>query len=447
MFQKIRLRSRPFEDYVPHLPLGLAEELQATAYALRDLRFVHMNSTSLGGGVAEILRSLVPMMRGLGLKADWYVLQPHQSYFGVTKHIHNLLQGQGGALSPDEMDVYLHEAESQAQYLNGHESMGDVWFMHDPQVLPLSQHVDWSRHERRLWICHIDLSAPNPSTLDALLPLTHHHDGLVFSLESYAPPGTNGVPVHIIPPAIDPLSSKNKPLTLGRAQRIVSGLGVDVKRPLVAQVSRFDYWKDPWGVIDAYRIARKSVPGLQLVYLGIVQAKDDPEAAEMIRSVEDYAQGDPDIHLVHDPETLPAHVDQVVNAVQVAAQVMLQKSTREGFGLSATEAMWKGTPLIAGNVGGLKYQVTHGESGYLVDSPEEAGQYLLELLRDPERASRMGTAAKERVRQRFLLPRMLLDYLKAAQAALKSKPIAGSIPTTSYGGNLEQFSLAADGGC
>ena len=447
MFEKIRLRSRPFEDYLPHLPHGLAEELQATASHLRDLRFVHVNSTSLGGGVAEILRSLVPMMRGLGLKADWYVLQPHQSYFGVTKHIHNLLQGQEGGLSQDELGVYLGEAEAQAHYLEKHEAMGDVWFMHDPQVLPLSQHVSWSQHERRLWVCHIDLSTPNPSTLEALLPLSHYHDGLVFSMESYAPPGTNGLPVHIIPPAIDPLTVKNRALSLHRAQRIVGGLGVDARRPMVAQVSRFDLWKDPWGVIDAYRIAREAVPGLQLVYLGIVQAKDDPEAAEMIRSVVDYSQGDPDIHLVHDEETLPTHVDQVVNAVQVAAQVMLQKSTREGFGLSATEAMWKGTPLIAGNVGGLKHQVTHGESGYLVNSADEAGQYLLELLNDPVAASRMGTAAKERVRQHFLLPRLLLDYLKAAEAALEARPIAGSIGATSQNGDLEHLSLAADGGC
>ena len=445
MFNKVQLSQRPFDDYLPHLPLGLADELQAVASNLQDLRFVHVNSTSLGGGVAEILRSLVPMMRGLGLKADWYVLQPHESYFGVTKHIHNLLQGQDGCLSTEEMNVYLGQAEAEARYLSGHEAMGDVWFMHDPQVLPLSQHVQWSEHERRLWICHLDLSAPNPSTLEDLLPLTRYHDGLVFSLESYVPPGTNGLPVHIIPPAIDPLSSKNQATDPASARRIVSGLGVDVQRPMVAQVSRFDVWKDPWGVIDAYRIAREAVPGLQLVYLGIVQAKDDPEAAEMISSVQDYAQGDPDIHLVHDADTLPAPVDEVVNAVQVAARVVLQKSTREGFGLSATEAMWKGTPVIGGNVGGLKHQIVHGESGYLVDSPEEAGRYLVKLLKDPELASHMGAAAKERVRQHFLLPRLLLDYLKAAQASLESKtPVVNSpVPAMQDFG----MSLAADGGC
>ena len=447
MFHKIRLPQRNFEDYIPHLPSGLADELQGVASDLQHLRFVHMNSTSRGGGVAEILGSLVPLMRGLGLQADWYVLEPHQSYFGVTKHIHNLLQGQDGCLSPEEMDVYLGQAQAEARHLNKHESMGDVWFMHDPQTLPLSQHVHWSEHERRLWICHIDLSTPNPSTLEALLPLAHYHDGLVFSMEAYAPPCTNGVPVHIIPPAIDPLKSKNQPLSAARAQRIVSRLGVDVQRPMVAQVSRFDVWKDPWGVIDAYRLARESVLGLQLVYLGVVEAKDDPEAAQMIRSVQDYAQGDPDIHLVHDVDTLPAHIDQVVNAVQVAAQVVLQKSTREGFGLTVTEAMWKGTPVIGGNVGGIKYQLQHGESGYLVDSPQEAGRYLVELLTDREMASRMGAAAKERVRQHFLLPRLLLDYLKAAQASLEAKPITGSVSTLAAAPEREELSLAADGGC
>ena len=390
------------------------------------------------------------MMRGLGLRADWYVLLPHHSYFGVTKHIHNLLQGQDGSLSADELATYFGEAQAEAKYLKGHEAMGDVWFMHDPQVLPLSQHVRWSQHERRLWVCHLDLSAPNPSTLETLLPLAHYHDGVVFSLESYAPPGTNGMQVHIIPPAIDPLSSKNRALPLVRAQRIVAGLGVDMARPMVAQVSRFDVWKDPWGVIDAYRMARERVPGLQLVYLGVVQAKDDPEAMEMIRSVEAYAGGDPDIHLVHDGESLPVPVDELVNAVQVAAQVVMQKSTREGFGLSVTEAMWKGTPVIGGNVGGIRHQLVHGDSGYLVDSPQEAGEYLVELLRDPEMASEMGKRARERVREHFLLPRLLLDYLKAAQASMESRPFTGSgrVATGMPGAeNARSLGLAADGGC
>ena len=421
MFQNIQLPQQDFQACLPLLPPSLADELQGLSRQLRDLRFVHLNSTSLGGGVAEILRSMIPLMRSLGLQADWYVMQPHHSYFGVTKHIHNLLQGQEGRLTPAELDTYFEQAQAEARHLEAHDEMGDVWFMHDPQILPLARYFQRSESQRRLWLCHLDLSTPNPSTLETLLPLTKHYDGLVFSLESYVPPLTYGLPVYIIPPGIDPLSSKNAPLAPAEAQRIVSRLGVDMARPMVAQISRFDIWKDPWGAIDAFRLARESVPGLQLVYMGVVQAKDDPEAAETIRSVQEYAQGDPDIHLIADAETLPAPVDEVVNAVQSAARVILQKSVREGFGLTVTEAMWKGTPVIGGNVGGIKHQVVHGETGYLVDSAEEAGNYMVELLNNPDLASRMGARARERAQQHFLLPRLLLDYLKAAKASLETR--------------------------
>ena len=225
----------------------------------------------------------------------------------------------------------------------------------------------------------------------------------------------NGTPVHIAPPAIDPLTGKNQPLSSTEAWDIVSAMGIDRTRPLITQVSRFDLWKDPWGVIDAYRMARRSVPGLQLALLGLSQATDDPEAAEVLASVIDHAAGDPDIHLYHDPSDLPSSIDVLVNAFQVASSVLMQKSKREGFGLTVTEGMWKGKPMIGGDAGGIRIQIEDGVSGFLVSSPEECAERIVSLLRDDELANHMGAAAHESVLRRFLLPRLALDYLKVAR--------------------------------
>ena len=203
-------------------------------------------------------------------------------------------------------------------------------------------------------------------------------------------------------------------------------MGIDTDRPLITQVSRFDFWKDPWGVIDAYRTARKSVPGLQLALLGLSQATDDPEALEVLKTVSEHADGDPDIHMYIDPNEMPISVDEVVNAIQVVSEVLIQKSTREGFGLTVTEGMWKGKPVIGGDAGGIRVQINNGVSGDLVSSPDECAQRLVELLEDKGLRARIGEAAKESVRQQFLLPRLALDYLRTARAHFN-----GRIPATS----------------
>ena len=218
-------------------------------------------------------------------------------------------------------------------------------------------------------------------------------------------------PVYIAPPAIDPLTIKNSPFERDAAFKIVSAMGIDQNRPLITQVSRFDVWKDPWGVVDAFRMARKSIPGLQLAMLGLSQATDDPEALDVLESVRERAESDPDIHLYFDPEGLPATIDEVVNAFQVASDVLIQKSLREGFGLTITEAMWKGKPVIGGNVGGIRVQIENGVNGYLVDTPEECASRIVDLLNDPALRSSLGNAAREEVRGRFLMPALALDYL------------------------------------
>lgn len=428
MFSKLDHPSIHFEDYRPLLDPKMADDLTTVGGEMGQLRVLHLNSTATGGGVAEILQSMVPLGNSLGMETERIVIEPDAAeFFQVTKKIHNMLQGAEGELAPQELDVYFSCIQSVAEDMNAKGLSADVWFVHDPQLLPLAKLLPRKEGETWIWICHIDLTTPNKSVLDALMPLTQYYDRLIFSQSAYVPEGlADKVPVVIAPPAIDPLTIKNTPMDLAQAQGVVRAMGIDTDRPLITQVSRFDFWKDPWGVIDAYRTARKSVPGLQLALLGLSQATDDPEALEVLKTVSEHADGDPDIHMYIDPNEMPVSVDEVVNAIQVVSEVLIQKSTREGFGLTVTEGMWKGKPVIGGDAGGIRVQINNGVSGYLVSSPDECAQRLVELLQDKGLRARIGEAAKESVRQQFLLPRLALDYLRTARAHFN-----GRIPATS----------------
>ena len=412
-----------FDDYRPLLDPKLADELAAVAGELGKLRVLHLNSTATGGGVAEILQSMVPLGNSLGIETERIVINPDAAeFFDVTKKIHNMLQGSEGELSPEELGIYFSCIQRVADDMKAKSLTADVWFVHDPQLLPLARLLPKKEGETWIWICHIDLTTPNKSVLDALMPLTQDYDQLIFSQQAYVPKDlADKVPVLIAPPAIDPLTIKNTPMDMDQAQKIVSAMGIDTSRPLITQVSRFDIWKDPWGVIDAFRIARESTPGLQLALLGLSQATDDPEGAKVYNTVADHAAGDPDIHLYFDPSEMPVSVDEVVNAVQMASKVLMQKSTREGFGLTVTEGMWKGKPVIGGDAGGIRVQINNGVSGFLVSSPDECAQRLVELLQDEALRARIGVAAKESVRQLFLLPRLALDYLTVALAHVNGR--------------------------
>ncbi|MCH7736085.1 MAG: glycosyltransferase [Chloroflexi bacterium] len=428
MYSRLEHPPVSYEDYRPFLDPGLADQLAAIAQEMGQLRVLHLNSTATGGGVAEILQSMVPLGNSLGIETERIVINPDAAmFFQVTKKIHNLLQGAEGELSTEELDTYFGCIQRVADDMRSKGLTADVWFVHDPQLLPLARFLPKKEGETWIWICHIDLTTPNMSVLDALMPLTQDYDQLIFSQAAYVPQDLGDkVPVLIAPPAIDPLTIKNIPMDLPQAQKMVRAMGIDTDRPLITQVSRFDQWKDPWGVIDAFRIAKESVPGLQLALLGLSQATDDPEGAAVFKTVVDHAGGDPDIHLYFDPLEMPASVDEVVNAVQVVSQVLMQKSTREGFGLTVTEGMWKGKPVIGGDAGGIRVQIDDGVSGFLVSSPEECAQRLVELLRDEALSARIGEAAKESVRQRFLLPRLALDYLTVARTHVN-----GRIPAVS----------------
>ena len=420
MYLKLKYPPVSLEDYLPFMPQAQADELLSLASEMSRYRMAHLNSTATGGGVAEILQSMVPLFNALGIPTERVVINPTQSeFFQVTKKIHNLLQGADGALSKDELEVYHDNIRQVAKVMSQDSVSADIWFMHDPQLLPLAgllRRNGSANSKAWFWICHIDLTHPNDSALSSLLPLHDDYDHLIFSMEEYVPRHMlNGTPVCIAPPAIDPLTDKNRAMEETEAWDIVSRMGVDRGRPLITQVSRFDLWKDPWGVIDAYRMARRSVPGLQLALLGLSQAADDPEALEVLNSVASHAGGDPDIHLYHDSSGLPASIDEIVNAFQVASSVLMQKSTREGFGLTVTEAMWKGKPMIGGNAGGIRLQIEDGVSGYLVSSPEECADRIVALMTSDSLAKNIGTAAHDSVRHRFLLPRLALDYLKVAK--------------------------------
>jgi trehalose synthase len=294
--------------------------------------------------------------------------------------------------------------------INARELAGDwdVIIVHDPQPLAIRRHAtDKAKHW--VWRCHIDLSTPNMSTLGRLVPLVEEYDGSVYHLDGYVPKGLNGrVPIHIMPPAIDPLSPKNMALSPEDSAFVCDQFGVDVDRPLMAQVSRFDPWKDPLGVIDAYRLVSEEMPEVQLALVGSM-ATDDPEGWQFFNSTLEYAGGDPDIKILN-------NLNQVgsieVNAFQSQADVVVQKSTREGFGLTVSEALWKARPCIAGDVGGIPLQVQDGTTGYLVSSPEECADRVLRVLREPELGKQLGRAGKEHVRRHFLTPRLLRDWLR-----------------------------------
>ena len=395
------------DDYREIAPEEQLDKVRDLAADLKGLRIVHVNSTADGGGVAEILRSLVPLMRDVGLDAQWLVMPGHEAFFEITKKLHNLMQGADGELSAQEVSAYVAQSWKVSRAMQEQGISADIWVMHDPQSLPLAAFLP--QNQRAMWVCHIDTTAPNQSAAGALLPWLQTYPLIVFSLPQYILPALDPCQTRVAPPAIDPLLPKNRRPDLTTVKSIIARLGIDPERPLVSQVARFDVWKDPWGVIDAYRMVKREQPDVQLALLGVIAAQDDPEAFSIFDSVAQYAGDDPDIHLFIDGRQV---AEAEVAAVQTAAAVIIQKSLREGFGLSVTEALWKGTPVVGGNCGGIRLQIIDGQTGFLVDTVEECAERVLTLLRDQPLAQRMGNAGKEWVRQQFLTPRLLSNYLE-----------------------------------
>ena len=382
----------------------LLAQLRDLAAPLKGARVLHLNATPYGGGVAEILRSEIPLLRDLGLVADWKLITGDDAFFSVTKAMHNGLQGATRELTPAEQEIYLTHSARNASLL---EERYDLVVVHDPQPLALLE-LHGMDDAKWIWRCHIDTADPNPQVWGFLRPYLSGYDAAVFTLGSFAPPDAPVGRVEIIPPAIDPESPKNIQLELGTAQRVLAWIGVDVERPLVTQVSRFDPWKDPLGVIEAYRLVREEVPNLQLALVGSM-ALDDPEGWEIYRQIQDDAKNDPYIHLF---TNLTGVGNVEVNAFQRLSDVVIQKSIREGFGLVVSETLWKGTPIVAGRAGGIPLQLMGGAGGFLIDSVEECAAMTLRLLKDPGEGQELARRGRELVRERFLLPRLIADELR-----------------------------------
>ncbi len=403
MLQPVALPHKHLSDYTSIVGRALAEEIRELAQELKGKRILHVSATAFGGGVSEILYTLVPLMVDAGLECEWHVIYGREEFFNATKVMHNALQGDPRDLTEDQWQTWLHYNQINARQLA---EGWDVCIIHDPQPAALASLVP-DKARNWIWRCHIDLSAPNQATLQRLAPYLEPYRAAVFHMPEYVPATVDGR-AHIVPPAIDPLAPKNMAFSSDDAVYICDQFGIDVDRPLLCQVSRFDPWKDPLGVIDAYRIVKRELPAVQLALVGSM-ATDDPEGWDYFNATVAHADGDPDIHIFSNLNNVGAIE---VNAFQSHCDVVIQKSTREGFGLTVTEAIWKGRPFVGGAVGGIPLQVADGETGFLVSSAEECAARSLQILRDPELGRRLGRAGKEAVRKRFLMPRLLRDWLE-----------------------------------
>ena len=382
------------EDYEPLIGTKAVERICRKAEGLRDLHIVNISSTYYGGGVAELLSSLTLLMNKAGIRTGWRVIQGRPDFFSVTKKMHNALQG--GAINLTELKSRIYEEVAYENAVRVHLDH-DIVIVHDPQPLPMVCH-----HRKKspwIWRCHADLSDPNPELWAYIAPFVDRYDAVVMSLPEYAQ--NLKTPQRFIMPAINPFSTANKELTEDEIEDRIARYGIPTDLPLIVQISRFDKWKDPQGVIEAFRRARKQVD-CTLVLLGNV-ATDDPEGQEVFEAICECAE-----ERIH---VLSVQDSALVNALQRCATVVLQKSIREGFGLTVAEAMWKGTPVIGGRVGGIKHQIEDGETGFLVDNVEQAAERIVQVVRDENLRRRVGHRARESVRQRFLMARLMEDWL------------------------------------
>lgn len=399
------------EDYGPVVGEAVIQQLRQLASHLSGLRVVHVNSTRVGGGVAEILDRLVPLKQELGIDAQWEIVSGDAKFYECTKNFHNGLQGKLITVSDSLLSAFESTNERNAEELRPTLEEADFVFIHDPQPLPL---LHWcpNRKGKWIWRCHIDLSRPYRPIWKYLRKFVLDYDASIFSLADFSQPLPHQQ--YLIPPSIDPLADKNIDLSPSVIKDVLDEFGIDPDRPMMLQVSRFDRFKDPVGVIRAYQMVKSFAPGLQLVLAG-GGATDDPEGEVVLSEVRACANEDQDIHIL----LLPGDAHTTINAFQRSATVILQKSIKEGFGLTVTEGMWKGKPVIGGNTGGIRLQAIDHHTGFLVNTPEGAALRMRYLLSRPEKANDMGAKAREFVRQNFLITRHLREYLSLMAAILR----------------------------
>jgi trehalose synthase len=387
---------------------SLIDQIYDVARSLAGLRVLHLNTTAQGGGVAEILNELLPLMNELGIQHTWSVVPLDEASGYFTARLVDMLQGYDtGAFPEREKQVFLEKLRHSVNYEPSYQA--DLYFIHDFQLVPLAEFFPWMRPA--IWFCHVDTAHPTPSAQHYIRQFLDPYAIACFNSQASIFKDLPPEKAKVITLGIDPFRVKNRLLPRASGLKILASCGIDPERPLITQVSRFGIWKNPWQVIDMYRLVKQEMPSVQLAMVGAMEAKDDIKAQEILTDLQQhFVHGDPDIHLLSDPMIID---HEAVNAFQRYSSVILQRSIREGFGFTVTEAMWKNQPVIGTHVTGLEMQISHGYNGYLVDETEAAAAYTLELLQDREHWRELGQHAYETVRQRFLFPVMILDYLKA----------------------------------
>lgn len=413
-------RSINIKDYKNFAP-QIYKSILKISRKLKGRTIIHINATPVGGGVAEILNSQIPLERSLGLKSYWLTIKAPDQFFDITKKIHNLLQGKNDVLTRKERDFYCEVNKRLGKSLQNfcRRFSKSIIIVHDPQPLPIIDFIP--KNCFPILRLHIDLLTPNVMMKENLRPFIVRYPIVILSNHDYQVsfPWFERSKIKIIPPAIDPLSKKNRPMNLEIAQQIIGQFGINCAKPIITQVSRFDPWKDPLGVVKAYRCAKTKIPNLQLVLAGFFMAKDDPEAIAVFKKVRKNTKDDPNIFLFADIKKLKNISNDIfINALYTISDVMIQKSIREGFGLTMTEAMWKEKAMVAGKTSGSLLQIKNGKTGILVSSSKETAKAIVRLLRNKKMRDQLGKAARKSVKQKFLFPRFLLDNLKIYQSAL-----------------------------
>ena len=394
------------DNYIPIVGSSVVNDLKLLAERLRGKKIQNINSTAVGGGVAEILTRMVPLLRELGVDASWDVIKGGEQFFVVTKKFHNVLHGRLESIEQHDFDIFNETSQKNIDELD---TYGDIVFVHDPQPIELIQK---RRGNKWMWRCHIDVSAPDPRVWSFLEQYVTHYDAAVFSAPNFsrplpAVPNRNPVRQYLIAPSIDPLSDKNKELPQEVIDSVLRKFNIANDKPIITQISRFDYLKDPVGVIEVYHQVKKYTD-CQLVLAGGT-ATDDPESAKVLEEVQEKSGKDPDIHIL----LIPPGSDIEINALQRASAVIMQKSIKEGFGLTVSEALWKAKPVVASAVGGITLQIKHRYSGLLCRSVDGASFAVKQMLNTPSFAKQLGQNGREHIRQNFLLTRHLREYMLA----------------------------------
>ncbi|MFH1093161.1 MAG: glycosyltransferase [Candidatus Omnitrophota bacterium] len=383
-------------EYVPIVGQSVIDDLRLLAEKLQGKVIQHINSTAVGGGVAEILNRMVPLLKEFGVDTRWDVIKGGEQFFEVTKKFHNALHGRPEEITQHDFDIFM---ETSAKNIEEVDTCGDIVFVHDPQPIAL---VKKRADNKWLWRCHIDVSNPNQKVWNFLMDFIVHYDSAVFSAPSFSPK----LPIRqfLIPPSIDPLSDKNKELPQDEINAVLKKYAIPKDKPIITQISRFDRLKDPLGVIEAYQKVRRHID-CRLILAGGT-AIDDPEGMQVLAEVQEKAKSDKNIHILLLPQN-----DLEVNALQRASTIIIQKSLKEGFGLTVSEALWKAKPVVASNVGGIPLQIKHKYSGLLCHSVDGAAFALKQMLNSPEYAKKLGENGREHVRNNFLLTRHLKEYM------------------------------------